>query len=61
MSEKKFIKSIIALFLVGLLFVGYGKYIQHITREEVITSAQLVEVTENGYAISFDGEVHEYN
>lgn len=61
MSEKKFIKSIIALFLVGLLFVGYGKYIQRITREEVITSAQLVEVTENGYAISFDGEVHEYN
>lgn len=61
MSEKKFIKSIVILFLVGLLFVGYGKYIQRITREEVITSAQLVEVTENGYAISFDGEVHEYN
>ena len=51
MSEKKFIKFIIALVAIGLLFVAYGKYIK---------SAELIEVTDEGYLIDFGGEVHEY-
>ena len=60
MSEKKFIKFIIALVAIGLLFVTYGKYVTTKVRDEVIKSAELIEVTDEGYLIDFDGDVHEY-
>ncbi len=57
MSEKKFLKSVLVLVLVGLLFVAYGRYVEN----SVIKSAELVEVTKDGYTISYNGEMHEYN
>ena len=60
MSEKKFVKFIIALVAIGLLFVAYGKYVTTKAREEAIESAELIEVTDEGYLIDFGGEVHEY-
>lgn len=56
MSEKKFIKFLIVMTVIGLLFVAYGRYIV----SETIKSAQLIEVTDEGYLIDFDGQVHEY-
>lgn len=56
MSEKKFIKFLLVVVVVGLLFVAYGKYVQM----ETIKSAELLEVNENGYTISFDGQEHNY-
>ena len=57
MEEMKFIKRLLVLVLVGLLFVAYGHYI----RNEVIKSAELVEVKEHSYIISYDGEAHIYS
>lgn len=56
MNEMKFIKKLVVLVLVGLLFVAYGKWLEH----KIITSAELVEVSETGYIINFDGNEHEY-
>lgn len=56
MSEKKFIKFLLVVVVVGLLFVAYGKCVQM----ETIKSAELLEVNENGYTISFDGQEHNY-
>lgn len=60
-SEKKFIIRILILVVVGLMFVAYGKYMTKVVREDTIKSAELVEVTDDGYLISFDGEVHSYS
>lgn len=57
MDEMKFLKRLLVLVLVGLLFVAYGHYL----RNEVIKSAELVEVTEDSYIISYDGEAHIYS
>ena len=57
MDEMKFLKRLLVLVLVGLLFVAYGYYL----RNEVIKSAELVEVTEDSYIISYDGEAHIYS
>ena len=57
MDEMKFIKKLLVLVLVGLLFVAYGHYL----KKEVIESAELVEITEHSYIISYDGEAHIYN
>ena len=57
-SEYKFITRIIIFVAVGLMFVGYGKYVTKVVREETIQS---VEFTDDGYIISFDGEEHIYN
>lgn len=56
MSEKKFIKFLVVVVAIGLLFVAYGKYV----RNEVIKSATLESVSNDGYTISFDGQIHEY-
>lgn len=56
MSEKKFIKFLLVVVVIGLLFVAYGKYIQRTT----IESANLIEVNENNYFIEFNGQIHEY-
>ena len=53
-SEYKFIIFV----AVGLMFVGYGKYVTKVVREETIQSA---EFTDDGYIISFDGEAHSYS
>ena len=60
-SEYKFIIRIIIFVAVGLMFVAYGKYVNKVVREETIQSATLVEVNDDGYIISFDGEEHIYN
>lgn len=57
MDEKKYLKKLLALALVGLLFVAYGRYVE----KSVIESAELVEVWDGGYIISFDGQEHIYN
>lgn len=57
MDEMKLIKRLLVLVLVGLLFVAYGHYVE----KEVIKSAELVEVSEDSYIISFDGQEHIYN
>lgn len=57
MGERKYLKKLLVLVLVGLLFVGYGRYVE----KSVIESAELVEVTKDGYTISYNGEMHEYN
>lgn len=57
MGEMKFIKKLLVFVLVALLFVAYGRYVE----KSVIESAELVEVTESGYTISYNGEMHEYN
>lgn len=57
MSEKKFLKGVFVLVLVALLFVAYGRYVE----QDTIKSAELVEVTEDSYIISFDGQEHIYS
>lgn len=57
MSEKKFIKFLLVVVAIGLLFVAYGKHVQM----ETIKSANLIEVDDNGYSIEFNGQIHEYN
>lgn len=60
-SEEKFLIRIIIFVAVALMFVGYGKYMDKVVREETIKSAELIEVTDDGYIISFDGEEHIYD
>ncbi len=60
-SEEKFLIRIIIFVAVALMFVGYGKYMDKVVREETIKSAELIEVTDDGYIISFDGEEHVYD
>lgn len=57
MSEKKFLKGVFVLVLVALLFVAYGHYVE----QDTIKNAELVEVTEDSYIISFDGQEHIYS
>lgn len=56
-KEERFIRNIIIVVLVGLLFVGYGKFV----RNQTIRSAELTGVTDSGYSISFNGEEHYYS
>lgn len=60
-SEYKFIIRMFIFVAVGLMFVAYGKYVDKVVREETIKSAELIEVTNNNYIISFDGEEHIYD
>lgn len=60
-SEYKFIIRIIIFVAIALMFVGYGKYVDRVVHEETIRSAELIEVTDDGYIISFDGEEHVYD
>ena len=55
-KEERFIRNIIIVVLIGLMFVAYGNYI----KKQVIQSAELVGLTETGYYISFEGEEHYY-
>ena len=56
-KEERFIRNIIIVVLIGLMFVAYGNYI----KKQVIQSAELTGVTETGYTISFAGEEHYYS
>lgn len=56
MSERKFIKFLLVVVVVGLLFVAYGRYIE----KRTIENANLIEVNNNGYSIEFDGQIHNY-
>ena len=60
-SEEKFLIRIIIFVAIAIMFVGYGKYVDKVVREETIKSAELIEVTDDGYIISFDGEAHSYS
>ena len=60
-SEEKFLIRIIIFVAIALMFVGYGKYMDKVVRKETIKSAELIEVTDDGYIISFDGEAHSYS
>ena len=55
-SEMKFIKRLMVMVVIGLLFVAYGHWLTKTVREDTIKSATLVESSEDGYTISFDGE-----
>ena len=60
-SEMKFIKGLMIMVAIGLLFVAYGHWLTKTVREDTIKSATLVESSEDGYTISFDGEEHIYD
>ena len=60
-SEMKFIKRLMVMVVIGLLFVAYGHWLTKTVREDTIKSATLVEYNENTYIISFDGEEHIYD
>lgn len=60
-SEEKFLIRIIIFVAIALMFVGYGKYMDKVVREETIKSAELIEVTDDGCIISFDDEAHSYS
>ena len=56
-KEEKFMLRIFIIVLIGLIIRSYGLHI----REQTIKSAELMYVTETGYAISFEGEEHYYS
>lgn len=60
-SEMKFIKRLMLMVAIGLLFVAYGHWLTKTVREDTIKSATLVESNEDYYTISFDGEEHIYD
>ena len=60
-SEMKCIKRLMVMVVIGLLFVAYGHWLTKTVREETIQSAELIEATDDGYIISFDGEEHVYD
>lgn len=60
-SEMKFIKGLMIMVVIGLLFVAYGHWLTKTVREDTIKSATLVESNEDYYIISFDGEEHIYD
>ena len=60
-SEMKFIKCLMVMVAIGLLFVAYGHWLTKTVREDTIKSAVLVESNEYYYTISFDGEEHIYD
>ena len=60
-SEMKFIKRLMVMVAIGLLFVAYGHWLTKTVSEDTIKSATLVESSEDGYTISFDGEEHIYD
>ena len=60
-SEMKFIKRLMVMVVIGLLFVAYGYWLTKTVREDTIKSAVLVESNEYYYTISFDGEEHIYD
>lgn len=55
-KEERFIIRIIITVIIGLMVIGYGKFV----RNQTIRAATLTAVTENGYSISFEGEEHYY-
>lgn len=55
-KEERFIIRIIIIFIIGLMVIGYGKFV----RNQTIQSAELTGVTETGYTITFEGEEHYY-
>ena len=55
-KEERFIIRIIIIVIIGLMVIGYGKFV----RNQTIQSAELTGVTETGYTISFEGEEHYY-
>lgn len=51
-SEEKFLIRIIIFVAIALMFVGYGKYVTKVVREETIKS---IEVTDDeAHSYSFD-------
>lgn len=60
-SEMKFIKRLMVMVVIGLLFVAYGHWLTKTVREDTIKSATLVESNEDCYIINFDGEEHIYD
>ena len=56
-KEEKFIIRIITVVIIGLMVIGYGKFV----RNQTIQSAELTGVTDSGYTISFAGEEHYYS
>ena len=55
-KEERFIIRIIIIVIIGLMVIGYGKFV----RNQTIREATLTAVTENGYTLSFEGEEHYY-
>lgn len=55
-KEERFIIRIIIVVIIGLMVIGYGKFV----RNQTIRSAELTGVTDSGYSISFEGEEHYY-
>ena len=56
-KEERFIIRIIIIVIIGLMVIGYGKFV----RNQTIRAAELTAVTENGYTLAFEGEDHYYS
>ena len=56
-KEERFIIRIIIIVIIGLMVIGYGKFV----RNQTIQSAELTGVTDSGYTISFAREEHYYS
>lgn len=56
-KEEKFIIRIITVVIIGLMVIGYGKFV----RNQTIRAAELTGVTDSGYTINFNGEEHYYS
>ena len=56
-KEERFIRNIIIVVIIGLMLIGYGKFV----RNQTIRAATLTGLTETGYTISFEGEEHYYS
>ena len=56
-KEEKFMAKVLIIVIIGLLIRAYGLHV----REQTIRAAELMYVTETGYAISFNGEEHYYS
>lgn len=55
-KEEKFIAKMLIVVLIGLAIRAYGLYV----RNETIEAAELVNVNDVGYTLSFEGEEHYY-
>lgn len=55
-SEERFLVRVLALVIIGLMFVAYGHYME----KHIIENLTIENVTENSVTIGYDGDVYYY-
>lgn len=56
-SEERFLIRILALIAIGLMFVGYGHYME----KHIMQNLTIENVTESAVYIGYEGEVYYYS